>query len=179
MTKNNILDVLRIALVLLLICGIMAGLLAVIHELTKDKIAANEKQKEIEAIAAIFGEDITVGEEQTADSPVKKLTPVSRGGVPLGYVVSVTGSGFGGTIDIIVGVASDGSVLGVQILSHSETPGLGARITEETFLSRFSSAKPPYIIGENLDAIANATISSRAVVAAVNAAAEAAKNAEG
>ena len=47
MRKNNVLDILRIAAVLCLICGIMAGLLAVINGLTKTRIAANEKQKDI------------------------------------------------------------------------------------------------------------------------------------
>ena len=70
MRKNNVLDILRIAAVLCLICGIMAGLLAVINGLTKTRIAANEKQKETEAIAAIFGDTITVGEDIQTSSPV-------------------------------------------------------------------------------------------------------------
>ena len=179
MRKNNVLDILRIAAVLCLICGIMAGLLAVINGLTKTRIAANEKQKETEAIAAIFGDTITVGEDIQTSSPVDKLAPVMRDGKLLGYAVSVTGSGVGGDIDMIVGVAEDGTVLGVQILTLSETPGLGARVAEDSFLSRFTQSTPPYSVGENIDAVAGATISSRAVAAAVNAAVEAAQNVEG
>lgn len=80
---------------------------------------------------------------------------------------------------MIVGVAEDGTVLGVQILTLSETPGLGARVAEDSFLSRFTQSTPPYSVGENIDAVAGATISSRAVAAAVNAAVEAAQNVEG
>ena len=49
----------------------------------------------------------------------------------------VSGVGYGGTIDLMVGLNPEGTITGVQVLRHTETPGLGAKITEEKFLQQF------------------------------------------
>jgi len=91
----------------------------------------------------------------------------------IGYAFEATGKGYGGDISLLVGVNSDKdlTIRKVSVLSHSETPGLGSRITEEEFISQFNN-KPIEAIklrsnnGE-IDAITGATISSTAVVDAV------------
>lgn len=88
-----------------------------------------------------------------------------------GYAFLASGSGYGGDIDILVGLDNDFNIKNISILSQTETPGLGARITESTFTDQFKglSAGEVALRADNgkIDAITGATISSRAVVDAV------------
>ena len=86
----------------------------------------------------------------------------------------------GGDISVMTGVDADGKVTGVNILSHAETAGLGAKAAEQSFRDRFVGLVSGITVskdkaGENsIDAITGATITSRAMTEAVNAAIEAA-----
>ena len=101
------------------------------------------------------------------------------GGI-IGYVVVNSEKGYGGDISVMTGVDADGKVTGVNILSHGETAGLGANATNESFRDQFKGLVNGITVskdkaGENsIDALTGATITSRAVVRAVNAAIEAA-----
>jgi len=93
----------------------------------------------------------------------------SASGDLIGYIFMATGAGYGGDITLLVGVNSDENltIKEVSVLSHSETPGLGSRITNDDFISQFNN-KPIDAIklrpeGE-INAITGATISSNAVV---------------
>ena len=101
-----------------------------------------------------------------------------------GYCVEVTAGGFGGPMKLMVGVSAQGSVTGVAILSHSETPGLGDSVDETAFLEQFPGLSGTVRIGSGanaVEAIAGATESSRAVAQGDNQglAAVAAYSAEG
>jgi nitrite reductase (cytochrome c-552) len=93
-----------------------------------------------------------------------------------GCVVYVTGNGRNGPIQVQVGVAHSGQVAGIYIdpAKHSETEGLGDAIENSYFLNRFLGKSAPFTVGENIDAISGATISSTAVIDCVNRAVEAA-----
>ncbi len=94
-----------------------------------------------------------------------------------GYVIEVTPSGFGGTIDMVVGVKTDGTVAGVEIISMSETSGLGANASKESFRSQFVGKSGDLAVtkdGGDIDALTGATITSRAVTQGVNTALQAA-----
>ncbi|MCI2424477.1 RnfABCDGE type electron transport complex subunit G [Candidatus Acetothermia bacterium] len=86
----------------------------------------------------------------------------------IGQVFMVRASGYGGPIDIMVGLEPDYSLRGIRILSHRETPGLGDRITEAAFLDRFVGLTVQQIAltrdGGKIEGITAATISVRAVV---------------
>lgn len=173
--SNNVFYVAKIAVVLLLICGVMAGLLALVNGVTKEKIAANEAAKELAAIGEIFGDGISLTPvEGELPAGVTKLQKAERDGAAVGFSVNVSGSGFGGAIEMIVGVNAAGEVIGVKILSMSETPGLGSKTGESFFLEQFGGGSE-FAVGGNIDAVSGATISSKAVTAAVNAAIEAMK----
>ncbi|MDR7857245.1 FMN-binding protein [Tissierella sp.] len=98
----------------------------------------------------------------------------------LGYAVPINGSGLWGSIEGFVGISSDYStILGLDFTSHSETPGLGGRISEEWFREQFrgiditAAKNGEYIIykpasGGNVDAIAGATLTSKSVSNFVN-----------
>ena len=92
-------------------------------------------------------------------------------GEKAGYAFMASGSGYGGNIDIMVGLDSGFGIKGVSILSQTETPGVGNKITESSFTDQFKGLSASDIAlkseGGKIDAITGATISSRAVVDAV------------
>jgi len=92
----------------------------------------------------------------------------------VGFAFLAVGKGYGGNIDILVGLENETTVKGVTIISHLETPGLGARITESSFRDQFAGLNIDDVAlkrdGGQIDAVTGATISSRAVVDAVRAA---------
>lgn len=99
-------------------------------------------------------------------------------GSEAGYVITVTDKdGYGGDIQITVGIMSDGTVNGISFLSISETAGLGMRAKEPNFYNQFAGqqAEKFYVSkdggdGQPIDALSGATITSRAVTGAVNTA---------
>ena len=92
-----------------------------------------------------------------------------------GYAVISSTAGFGGTLTLMVGIDGDGRVHNTAVLSHSETPGLGAKCTtDEHFISQFQGLDPTQKTltvkkdGGDLDAITASTITSRAYALAVS-----------
>lgn len=96
---------------------------------------------------------------------------IYQDGEKTGYGFKTAGGGYGGNIDILVGLNNSFEIEGISILSQTETPGLGARITESSFTDQFKGLSVSDIAlnqdGGKIDAITGATISSRAVVDAV------------
>jgi len=88
-----------------------------------------------------------------------------------GYAFKASGSGYGGNIDILVGLDNSFGIKGISILSQTETPGVGTKITESSFTDQFKGLSLSDIAlkseGGKIDAITGATISSRAVVDAI------------
>ena len=95
-----------------------------------------------------------------------------------GYAVEVTPGGFDNTITMMVGVDFDGNVLGISIVSHTETAGLGAVAAAKTsageaFRGQFVGQSGSVSVskdGGQIEAITGATITSRAICVGVNAA---------
>jgi len=91
----------------------------------------------------------------------------------VGFAFLAVGKGYGGNIDILVGLEKETTIKGVTIVSHLESPGLGARITESAFTDQFIGENITDVAlrqnGGEIDAITGATISSRAVVDAIRA----------
>jgi electron transport complex protein RnfG len=116
----------------------------------------------------------------TGDRQPLPIYRARRGGRPVAAAVTVDApGGYQGPIRLLVGVGVDGKVLGVHVQAHSETPGIGARVAtdESPWIARFtgrSLADPPEprwalkADGGDFDAIAGATVSSRAVVGGVH-----------
>ena len=96
-------------------------------------------------------------------------------GDEVGYAFLAVGKGYGGDIDILVGLEDETTIKGITIISQSETPGLGSRIAESSFADKFVGLNIDDVAlkkdGGQVDGITGATISSRAVVDAVRAAA--------
>lgn len=168
--KNGALKILRIAFSLTMICVCVALAVSLSYALTRDKIEEKRIATERAAIAAVFGRD-DIGYralEGTPDDVTAVFEVTDVVGNVFGYAVSVSPSGFGGNIDMIVGIGTDGKITGVNITALSETPGLGSRVNDANYLSQYNGTGGKLALGSDIDAISGATISSRSVLAGVN-----------
>lgn len=168
--------------VLLIICIVAAFLLAVTNNVTAPKIAEVNAENEAEsrqvvfADAASFGEETIINDKKISESEIKLVPALDANGATLGYVVVTVEKGYGGGISVMTGVDLEGKVTGVSILSQSETAGLGANATKESFLQQFAGKIAGLTVTKNtpaeneIKALTGATITSKAVTAAVEAA---------
>ncbi len=97
---------------------------------------------------------------------------VTKGGEILGHALKTTVEGYGGPIEIIIGINADRTLRGIRVGGDefNETEGLGARARETEFTDQFQGKTVPLVLGETIDAISGATVTSTAVTEGVNAA---------
>ena len=175
-TESTFLYVLRLTLTLLIITAVVAAALAGVNSITAPIITELNETKTQEAI-----EMVLPGGGQEIDAPAVNVGvdvgKVYRG--EKGYAVEVLPSGFDNTITMMVGVDFEGRVLGISIIDHSETAGLGAVAAAKTSAGEAFRAQFVGVSGSvstakrgtgTLDAITGATITSEAVCSGVNAA---------
>ena len=174
-TESTVMYILRLAVTLLLITGVVAAALAGVNSITAPAIAKLTYEKTQNAIQAV----LPGGGEEMTDFPASDLvSKVYKG--ENGYAVEVTPSGFDNTITMMVGIDNEGNVLGIDVISHTETAGLGAVAAAatsagEAFRSQFVGKNGSVSVnkdGGQIDALTGATITSRAICAGVNAALE-------
>ncbi len=157
--------------VITLIAGLVLG---ATYMLTKDPIAAQESRKAELARAAVMPEADAFRLLETAeDAQVDWVYEALKDGACVGYVAQATGRGFGGEIEVIVGLRMDGEITGVSVggANFSETAGLGAKAKDASFTDGFLGKHAPLTVvkaGEaksesSVDAITSATITSKAV----------------
>ena len=172
---KTIMFILRLALTLLAITAVVATALAGVNSVTAPAIAELNAQNTQAAIEAV----LPGGGEEVADFPAMELVSKVYAS-ETGYAVQVTPGGFDNTITMMVGVDKAGNVLGIDVISHTETAGLGAVADagppagiafREQFIGTSGSVSVTKDGGQ-MDAITGATITSRAVCAGVNAALE-------
>ena len=182
-TESTFKFVLRLALTLLVISAVTAGLLAYVNSITAPMIANVNKQKQIDAMSAVVPDADTAQLVEYTD-PNGVILEVYKTASAYAIKVAAPG-GFGGNIEMMVGVSQDGEVLGISVISHAETAGLGAIAADKTekgeaFRAQFAGQTGTVTVskdGGTIEAITGATISSRAVCNGVNAAVDYVKNA--
>ena len=165
----------RLALTLLLITAVVAAALAGVNAMTAPIIDELNAAKTQEAISAVLpgGFDTEITDYTDATGIVSKIYRGANG-----YAVEVGPSGFDNTITMMVGIDNEGKVLGISVVSHTETAGLGAvaaakNSAGESFRGQFVGQNGDLAVtkdGGSIDAITGATITSRAVTEGVNAA---------
>ncbi len=107
--------------------------------------------------------EIPVVEEPAVAPAVEQAPAVS------GNVIEAAMPGFTGQdVSVVVTLDENGTVVALTVDAANETPGLGQKCAEEEFISQFIGKTGPFALGEGIDAVANATITSQAVVDAVN-----------
>ena len=170
-TKASVLYVLKICAILLVITMCVAFLLSFVNAVTKDKIAANDAAKIAKALGELFPDAATpaaTNVDGTYAAEVNGFYLVKDGENTIGYYADVSPVGFKGAVNMMVGLSTDGKVVGVKIISHGETIGIGTKIENEDFLSGFVGKEGA--LNGSVDTISGATYSSKAVLAGVDAA---------
>ena len=177
----------RMVVVLTVIAMVSAGILSQVYSVTSGIIeenAARELESSVfEVLPGISKVEIIKASPQdrlVEDDPKEmrdddqRITLIYQGlddsGKAVGYAFVGEANGYGGAVRVLVGVGEEtNKIVGLKILSHAETPGLGSRIEEETFRSQFigKSVQDPIALGKDIDSISGATVSSRAVSEAV------------
>lgn len=166
--------------VLLVISLVVALLLAFTNTITKDKIAENTLKEQNEAKQQVMPKASGFVDFEYSSGSVKAVYQAVSGEQMVGWCVSVAPSGYGGAIDMMVGINPDMSVSGIKVVSNSETAGLGAKCTDEDFSGQFAGKTAPLSVIKNgnaadneIVAITGATVTSKAVTQGVNDAIEA------
>ena len=169
---------------LFIICLVATLLLGVTNSVTAPIIADLAVETEKKSRQIVFADASSFGEAEILEDGTSVVAALDESGNVIGHVVVNVAKGYGGDMSVMTGVDADGKVTGINVLSHSETAGLGAKATEDSFRDRFVGLIQGITVskdkaGDNsIDAITGATITSRAVVEAVNAAIEAAGGAD-
>lgn len=184
-------DIYKPTISLFLICFIVTLSLAVTNYVTADtieeraRIDAENARKEVLSMADSFETIENLEELLLKDPDLGSITEAYKGikdKNTVGYVFVVIGKGYGGDIKINVGMGTSGEIKGVKISESKETPGLGLKASDESFISQFFNIIPQGPLKvvksnkseqEEVQAISGATVTSRAVTGAVQKAVDA------
>lgn len=161
----NTKEVVKPAVVLLLISAVAAACLGVVSEVTKEPIALQNEKTLNASMQAVMPEASSF--EQLDVELTGTITAVYQADNG-GYVLTTEPSGFGGVVSTMVGVDADGVITGLRVTGHSETPGLGAKSTEPEFYEQFAGKSGSVAVtkdGGEIVPITSSTITSRAVCA--------------
>lgn len=159
--KANALKEIFPVIFITLVVFVSVALVSGTDSITKDKIAYQIDQK----IQGMLVETFPDMNEYTFTDDIYTIYSDDT---LVGYAFLATGKGYGGDIDILVGLEDAQTLKGITIVAQSETPGLGSKIIESSFVSEFVGANIDDIFlkkdGGQIDAITGASISSEAVV---------------
>ena len=159
--------------VLSLICIIVTGALAATNEVTDPIIDAA-------TIAAENAARSEVLPEADSFSPVEGITVDGVSAVytadnGAGAAITASAKGYGGDVVVMVGINADGAIEALTVTSHGESPGIGTNVVDSAeYLGQYVGLPAQQLtLGVDIDAHTGATVSSTAVIDAVNAAIEA------
>lgn len=166
-------DILKMSAFLVVVCALTAGALALTDGVTKDRIAANKAKVEEEARKAVLGdvafEKSSARKAVLGGAELEIFEYFDAAGRKVALAAKGTGKGFGGKIEFMLGIDPEGRILGVKVVSHTETPGLGTKVMADDFLGQFRglSAAEAALRREDpsgrVDAITGVTVSTRAI----------------
>lgn len=162
--------------VLTVISALAALILAFVYNLTKDRIDEAYRQDLLKGLQTVLPGFDNSPDKDTVTVDGKTLYVGKKGGKIIGYAMqSASEKGYAGEIVVLVGADPNGKILGIQIIKHSETPGLGNRIEGDDWRKEFVGMTADSKIGVkkdggDIDSFSGATISPRAVCEAVRAA---------
>lgn len=179
----------HVAIMLLIICVVAAALLGLTNSVTKNKIAQQELQTNISARQKVLPEASKFTKIKNVKALAKKADKANagivveaykgyKGGKLVGYTIKTAPKGYGGEVELLTGVNTKGKTTGITVVSNSETAGLGAKCVEPSFQKQFKGldvTKELSVVkngntpkGAQIEALAGATITSRAVTLGVN-----------
>ncbi len=176
---------LRLVLALTLITVSAGLILSLVEAMTREPIAEQRRLETLRALQAVLPPadnspdqdtvQLVTGQDKRGRDVIRMFYRGRQGRTLTGVAFQVTATdGYSGNINIMVGVDPSGTVAGIEILSHNETPGLGDKIEQPEFKEMFAGKNLDNVDwrvkkdGGEFDQITGATISPRAVVGAVH-----------
>lgn len=173
-------DILKLGVTLFVICAVAALVLGITNNITSPvieerNIQASNKSRQIVLSDA---EEFKQLEGMNSDIVVEVYEGL-KGGDVIGYTIKTSPKGYGGAVEVMVGISTDGKITGVDIGNHSETPGLGSKASEPAFKDQYLDkgvansllvVKGSVNNDNEISAISGATITSNGVTSGVNAA---------
>ena len=173
-------DILKLGVTLFAICAVAALVLGVTNNITAPVIEERNIQASNEARKIVLSETDEFKELDGMNSDiVLEVYEGIKDGQVIGYTIKTSSKGYGGAIELMVGISKDGKITGVEIGNHSETPGLGSKATEPMFKNQYVDkdvlnsllvVKGSTNNDNEISAISGATITSNGVTSGVNAA---------
>ena len=145
MKKDN-LQVLLIGLKLCLICAVAAVGLGAVNEVTEPVIVDRKAQQELLALKELVPDGVSDGAADSSlgervpvvsDDAVRAYFPLTRQGVPYAYILDLNGLGYGGDMKVLAAYQADGQILDIRLLDNLETPGLGKKAEDPSYMDKF------------------------------------------
>lgn len=160
-------DILRLSITLALVGILSASLLTYINGVTAPIIAERQEAEYRQALELFFP-DFDSFESEQHDGDYFDLIYDSSGNL-IGIMSTIQQQGYDGYITYNLAVDGEGVILGLLIISHSETPGIGDIITTDSFKEQFigKSYEDPITAGEDVDIVSGATVSTSAMISSV------------
>lgn len=175
-------DLVKMVVVLTVICATSGLVLSYVNEATKApreyQLLTYVKGPSVQAVLPEHDNDpitdkivLPMGKDDKGKAILKTIFPAKKGARIVGLAYDATAGGYHGPIGLMIGVDPNGTLTGVSIMTHTETPGLGARIVEPAFTKQFKGLSGSVKLsndGGKVDGVSGATFSSKGAVAAVN-----------
>jgi electron transport complex, RnfABCDGE type, G subunit len=172
-------EIIKLGLILFLISAVAAAALGFVNAVTKGPIEAASKLADTQTRKVILSDadDFKSLEISSPDKYplIREIYQGSKGGDTCGYTFKTVPKGYGGTIEVLIGIDTQGTVTGVDIGNQNETPGLGTKAKDEKFKGQYTGKNAQLSViksgtpkDDEISAISGATISSRAVTSGVN-----------
>lgn len=162
--------------VLLAVCLVSGLALAAVNAVTAPVIAANEEAAALATYSALLPEADAFTEVPCAVDGVTTFLQADNGA---GCIVVASAKGYNGPVPAAVSFDENGTILRVIMMDNNETVGVGSKVTEEAFSGQFAGLPAQALDYADVDAVSNATYSSKAAVAAINLAIQAYQEARG
>ncbi|MGG7177824.1 RnfABCDGE type electron transport complex subunit G [Clostridium paraputrificum] len=169
---------LKLGAILLLITSIAGFLLGFANDATREAIIENSRiSKEDLKLILPAASSIKESKVEGNESITEVYEALNDGNESVGHVFKITTKGFHGPVDLVIAISKDDKVSGMKVLSHSETPGLGAKITEPKFGSQIKDlpieedieiVKVAPSKDNQVEGVSGASVSSKAVGTAIN-----------
>ena len=162
-------ETVRPVVVLVAICMLAGALLGVVHYVTDPVAQANADRKAQETYAQLVPQAALFEPvDCTVEGCTAALEARDASGAVIAHVIVAQSKGYSGQVPIAVAFGTDGTVTSITTMANDETPGLGTKIANDSYIGQYVGLGAESITADDIDLISGATISSKAALSAFN-----------
>ena len=168
-SRPSAFETVRPVVVLVAICMLAGALLGVVHYVTEPVAQANADRKAQETYAQLVPQAALFEPvDCTVEGCTAALEARDASGAVIAHVIVAQSKGYGGQVPIAVAFGTDGTVTSITTMANDETPGLGTKIANDSYIGQYVGLAAESITADDIDLISGATISSKAALSAFN-----------